>query len=77
MIAAAALVPPALAQDSIGTATMAPDGTITLQLRATGPGGAVGDGLFRYPPWHPQYEAILRHLGGLRPGETRPVRPFP
>lgn len=62
---------------SIGSATMQPDGTIVLQLRAGGGGGPVGDGRFSYPPGHPQYSMILRHLGGLRPGETRPVPPFP
>lgn len=66
-----------LAQESIGTATMAPDGTIMMRLRATGAGGMVGDGLVSYPPGHPQYDMVLRHLGGLRPGETKPVRPFP
>lgn len=62
---------------SIGSATMEPDGTIILQLRAGGGGGPVGDGRFAYPPSHAQYQMILRHLGGLRPGETRPVPPFP
>ncbi len=61
----------------IGVATMRPDGTIVLDLRAGGGGGPVGEARILYPPGHPQYEMILRHLGGLRPGETRPVPPFP
>jgi hypothetical protein len=60
----------------IGTARMAPDGTIILDLVAR-TGGAVGQGRITYPPGHPQYETILRHLGGLRPGEEKPVPPFP
>jgi hypothetical protein len=62
---------------SIGTASMAADGTITLQLRAEGPGGAVGDALLVYPPSHAQYHEILDHLAGLKPGQTMPVPPWP
>jgi hypothetical protein len=62
---------------SIGSATMKPDGTIELMLRAQGPGGMLGDALVRYPPTHPQYQTILTHLGGLKPGESKPVPPFP
>lgn len=63
-------------QPSIGTATMEPDGTIVLQLRAEGPGGSIGDALFRYPPDHPEYRSVLDHLGGLHPGEGKPVPPW-
>lgn len=65
------------AADSIGQASMKPDGTIVLQLRAEGGGGAVGDGLVTYPKSHPKYGAVLKHLGGLKPGQTKPVAPFP
>ena len=40
-------------------------------------GSATGHGRLVYPPDHPDHGMILRHLGGLRPGETRPVPPFP
>ncbi|MCC6335976.1 MAG: lytic murein transglycosylase [Myxococcales bacterium] len=63
--------------ESIGSATMKPDGTIQLMLRAEGGGGAVGDALLTYPKTHPQYAEILRHLGGLEPGQSKPVPPFP
>src|SRR3954463_14338441 len=62
---------------SIGTATMREDRTIVLDLIASGPAGLRGDGRLTYPPSDPNYEAILRHLGGLRPGEVKPVQPFP
>lgn len=62
---------------SIGAASMAADGTITLRLRATGPGPMLGDGLIRYAPNHPQYQAVLDHLGGLVPGQEKPVPPWP
>ncbi len=61
---------------SIGSATMTADGTLKLMLRAEG-GGAVGDALLVYPKGHKEYDNILRHLGGLKPGETKPVPPFP
>ncbi len=60
----------------IGTARMEPDGTIVLDLTAR-EGGTVGHDRFRYPPGHPDYEMILRHLVGLRPGESKLVAPFP
>lgn len=62
---------------SIGIASMDADGTVVLQLRAEGPGGAVGDALVRYPKSHAKYESVLEHLGGLRPGEKKPVPPWP
>ena len=61
---------------SIGTATMDPDGTIVLLLRATGP-GVVGDGRITYAPTHAEYQNVLKHLGGLKPGESKPVPPWP
>lgn len=63
--------------DSIGRASMQPDGTVTLRLRAEGPAGAVGEGLLVYRPSDSDYALILEHLDGLRPGEEKPVRPFP
>jgi hypothetical protein len=64
------------AAKSIGQASMNPDGTIVLDLRAEGPGGARGDARFTYPPDHKDYQMILKHLGGLKPGEVKPVPPF-
>src|SRR5215470_9878824 len=60
---------------SIGTATMLPDRTIVLDLVASGP-GLLGDARLTYPPSDPNYGAILRHLGGLRPGEVKQVQPW-
>lgn len=72
-----ALPAAALAQPApIGTARMEPDGTIVLDLIAR-TGGATGHARIAYPPGHPDYAMMLRHLGGLRPGEVKPVAPFP
>ena len=62
---------------SIGVATMSAERVITLQLRATGDGGMVGDGLLTYAPGDPNYNEVLTHLGGLEPGESKPVPPWP
>lgn len=62
---------------SIGSATMKDDGTIVMQLRAEGPGGIRGDALFTYKKGHKQYDEIIKHLGGLEPGQTKPVPPWP
>jgi hypothetical protein len=61
----------------IGTATMTTDGTIVLDLSTTGPGMTHGEARLLYPPNHKEYRAVLEHLGGLRPGETKPVWPWP
>lgn len=62
---------------SIGTARMTQDGSVVLDLRAEGPGLTIGDAQFVYPASHPEHAAVLRHLGGLQPGETKPVPPWP
>jgi hypothetical protein len=64
-------------QDYVGTATMLPDGTIHLRLRAPLPGGGSGEGEMDYKPSDPDYPKVLAHLGGLKPGETKPVAPWP
>ena len=62
--------------ENIGTATMTEDGTITLRLR-TLPPGPVGEGVFRYRVGDANYDDVKAHIiGGIKPGETRPVRPW-
>ena len=56
----------------IGDATMAADGTITLNLRRTADGMSAS-GVFKYPVGDPNYQDVLKHIGGLRPGETKLV----
>ena len=68
---------PKVAAKSIGEASMTDDGTIILKLRAEGPGKVIGDAQFRYEPNHPQYQMVLKHVGGLKAGESKPVPPWP
>jgi ABC-type glycerol-3-phosphate transport system substrate-binding protein len=57
---------------TIGMAVMSADGTITLTLHS--PDGA--EGAVAYKKNDPQYARILSHLGGIRPGEHKPVPAF-
>jgi hypothetical protein len=59
---------------SIGTALMSPDGTITLNIRSAP--GAPLDGVAAVKRGDPKYNRILSHLGGMNPGERKPVPPF-
>jgi hypothetical protein len=61
---------------SIGTASMDEEGTLFLLLRAEGP-DAEGHGVLRYFPSSANYMAILDHVGGMVPGEIKPVFPWP
>jgi hypothetical protein len=67
--------PPCESVASIGVAHMTADGVITLRVRSLPP-GPIGEGVLRYPPDHPQYGEIKDHLGGIAPGEYKPVRPW-
>jgi hypothetical protein len=62
----------------IGMATMTADETIVLTLSSTDPRtGIHASGQFKYVPGNPRYDEVLRHLGGLRPGQRKPVPPWP
>jgi hypothetical protein len=40
-------------------------------------GKGAGDALLKYKPQDAEYRRILEHIGGLKPGETKPVPPWP
>ena len=61
--------------DSVGRAKMSADGTITLQLRSLWP-NPIAESQLVYAPDDPQYDEITHHLGGIAPGETKPVPPW-
>jgi hypothetical protein len=58
-----------------GTAEMLDDGTLSLHLRLTSDGKALNDTLV-YKVSDRAYDNVLRHLGGLQPGETKAFRPW-
>jgi hypothetical protein len=64
-------------EEHIGTATMDRNGTIVLRLRATAESGIIGHAKLIYPAAHRRYQEIVRHVGDLRPGETKLVAPWP
>jgi hypothetical protein len=66
---------PCEALDSVGVARMSGDGTITLRIRAVWHQPVV-EGPLVYAPGDPQYADIKRHLGGIAPGESKPVPPL-
>ena len=61
--------------DSVGRAKMSADGTITLQLGSLWP-DPVAESELVFAPDDPQYEEIKHHLGGIKPGESKPVPPW-
>jgi hypothetical protein len=63
-------------QPTIGVATMQEDRTIALRLRAESDDGATGEGYFTYAPGDPDYDAVRQHVGGLEPGQSKPVPPW-
>ncbi len=75
MAMSAAVPIPCEAIDSVGTAKMRENGTITLRLRTLWP-QPFAESLHVYAPNDPQYGLIKRHLGGISPGETKPVPPL-
>ena len=61
----------ALRGDAVPRSLEEADGIIVLFLRASDAGG--GPGRLEYPPSHPNYQKVLRRLGGMNPGEIENV----
>ena len=61
--------------DSVGTAQMSAAGAITLHLHSLWP-EPKAEAVLTYEPDDPQYEEIKHHLGGIKPGESKPVPPL-
>lgn len=59
----------------IGDATMDDDGTIRVRIRMLG--GMHADGNVSYAKNSEHYESILKHLGGMKPGDVKLVPPWP
>lgn len=62
--------------EPIGSAKMLADRTLVLSLRAE-TDGSIGHAEFKYYKDDPNYAEILRHIGGLEPGDEKVVLPFP
>lgn len=62
--------------ESIGVAVCTADGTIQLMLRAVGPKGEIGEAMQVFKPSDPKYRGIVAHLGGIQPGQSKPIPPF-
>jgi hypothetical protein len=60
----------------IGTAVMDDDRIITLKLHAKTPGGDYGHSVFYVRPSDRNYAETIEHLGGIEPGQKKPVRPW-
>jgi hypothetical protein len=58
-----------------GTAAMQEDGAVTLRLRRTSDGKEIDDTL-TYKTTDRGYDNVLRHLGGLNAGESKPFSPW-
>jgi len=58
-----------------GTAVMQEDGAVSLHLRLTSDGKEIDDTL-TYKTTDRGYDNVLRHLGGLNPGESKPFHPW-
>lgn len=58
-----------------GTATMQDDGSLTLHLQHGSDGKEV-NGTLTYKTTDRGYDSVLRHLGGLDPGDTRSFTPW-
>ncbi|MDE2473344.1 MAG: hypothetical protein KGL35_32715 [Bradyrhizobium sp.] len=58
-----------------GTAIMQEDGSVTLRLRRTSDGREIDDTL-TYKTTDQGYDSVLRHIGGLEPGDTKSFRPW-
>jgi hypothetical protein len=61
---------------TIGTIAMAHDKSIELRLRSLPP-GPIAETLLRYKPGDAKYKQMIDHVGGLAPGETKLVPPWP
>jgi hypothetical protein len=68
---------PTQEEKPIGTATLLEDGTIHLFLIAEADDGTHGEAMIVVSPQEARYQKIRDHLGDMKPGENKLVKPFP
>ena len=61
--------------DAVGAATMSADGVLTLRLRAMA-FDSIPAREELYAPGDSLYDEATRHLGGIAPGQSKPVPPL-
>jgi len=59
-------------KEQIGVASMKPDGTIIIYMGFKGEHGEMVDGFAEYKPENPDYQDIIKCIGGIKPGENKP-----
>jgi|GEM_PF-2097826 len=62
--------------NSIGVARMQADGSIMIGVPGPGSSGRA-EAVLVLMPGDTQYQALVDHVGGLMPGETKPIPPWP
>jgi hypothetical protein len=63
-------------EKSIGVATMLADRTILVGVSGPEPGSRAR-AVLMVEPGDTNYQSIIDHVGGLKPGETKPIPPWP
>lgn len=63
--------------DIIGTATMDESRRVSLTLGSVGCDGTIAHGFMIYRVGDPDYARTIEHIGGLEPGQSKPVPAWP
>src|SRR5260370_27965231 len=61
---------------SVGVATMLENGTILIGIRGPAVDGPL-QAVLMVEPGDTNYQQIIDHVGGLKPGETKSIPPWP
>ena len=63
--------------DPIGSVKMLPDEALSVHLRSVQCDGTVAESQTVLRRGQPDYQAVLDHVGGLKPSEEKSVRAWP
>ena len=63
-------------EPSVGVARMLESGTILIGIRGPGVDGPL-QAVLMIEPGDTNYQQIIDHVGGLKPGETKSIPPWP
>ncbi len=62
--------------ENVGLAWLADDGILVLQLKVLFDDGRTDQVFIEIEPTDPKFARVLAHLGGLRYGENKHIKPF-